>query len=305
MEYVAEASAGLVKKNLEGKDEYSRLMLLIIRDDAGEFGEKGKAIAVAEGTFLADEKKNTFYFTYIGVPQPYRRKHIATLLEAAMFTVADDYARDAEKRLGVSYPTDKNGHKVMSVVGECEYLNLEDMDSATRMFFHRERKFYMLNPKYVRYLQPDLTLEEGMKFDRKKWNPVPLGAMVSDVGGEKPSEEIAIGAMKLMYDGFITSGMNKEDVLECLKYALANLDLTKPLPPDLLVLLPGPTEADLLRFLKEIGGDAVSIYKQDYPGITLAKKFIASVKEQKSIEEAVRRLMEAYNGGTKQPPGGM
>jgi len=288
MQFLNETSKGAVAKNPQGKNEYTRYVAFLIKDD------KGNVIAAADGAFSAGEKTNVFYLSHIAVLPEFRRTQIATLLETAILTACEGYARDAEKKLGVNYPPDAQGHKIMYAVLETEFASLRPSEiSATlgRLIFHGVNGFSVVSA--VRYGQSDTTWEEGKPYNSKEWKPVPLYFAIRGIGREVTGKA-AVDLLRLMYNGFITGGMCAAGVEADFAYATKGIGAG-------VHGVPLPKNAEELRSFIQKMGHSEKVMASQYGDTLYAKEYLASAEKAVSLD----KVMEIFQAGNREPPRGI
>lgn len=295
-DYHLQTSTGHIEETA-GKRTYNRYALVIIRDETGEYtGKQGTIIAAADGTFSGTEIVNEFYLSHIAVLPRFRRTQIATLLETAVLTLAEEYAMDAERRLGVSYRPGRTGKKLMAMVLETEFPSLRPSEMGLtlgRLLFHGINGFSIIPASHLRYRQSDTTWEEGAPYNAKKWKSVPLYFAIRGI--DRPlSGALAQGLLRLMYDGFMSSGMCAEGVEADWEYAISAMSReAAPVP------LPRTVE-ELRRFIEQ-QGDSVSVLGTHYADSPWAREYLESSERPMSLDEAIAR----FSRGDRQPPHGI
>jgi len=266
---------GAVTKNSLGEREYTRHIMLAAKDD------KGKVVAIGLGVFIAGAEINEFYLSHIAVLPEYRKSDVATLIETSMISECNKYAKDAEKKLGVSYPLDKNGNKMMYAVIEIDFPSLrpsEIVDTWGRLIYHGKNGTYIIPS--MRYLQPDTTYPDGKAYNENDYAPVPLLFSVIPVGDRSVIAKTATQLLRSMEESFKALGNNAEGIEADIKYATEKLNAMDPSAIVPMTHLPRNVEEikDLIRKL----GDADKILEDSYSKYPQE----ASSEEKLSVDNA-------------------
>jgi hypothetical protein len=291
--FLDRTSTGVVEKGLFGTDVYNRAFLFYATD------EKGKPVAAVQGTFTATSESNAFYVSQICVLEKHQRNNVVYLLGLALVTESEQFARDAEKKLGVKYPPGTiNKNALMNAIGEMELLSRRPSEIVgTWKRLPMAGKIGYYTPKGApHYLQVDTTFAPGEKYDAERFTPVPLLAISMGIGRETTGLS-HVQSLICMMEGFKDIGNSDEGLRQILKFMLGDkvfgeLSSTgrfseatqRELAQLEMIRLP-TSRKEVVKFGQMIG-DKDQQYATHYKDFKVAKEGLASAEKSVSWDEA-------------------
>jgi len=190
---------------------YQRYYLIVAKD------RDGKIIGVCDGNFIGTKKASAMYWAHVAVPEPQRRRGIATLLYSSTLDLGNEMAHAADQsfaKIGIkaAYNTSIPGNKLKYFVLETEPVNQESQDAVAitwgRLLFHGSLGLSVI-PK-LRYVQIDLESERGVPFRQQESGGVPLTLAFSEVGSDgtpAATAGMARALSAIMREGFLSAGI--------------------------------------------------------------------------------------------------
>ncbi len=289
MSYLKTASKGLILTKNDGP-AYIRAVFFIVVDETGELtGEKGKVIAAADGSFLANKTTTAFHLEHIASLPEYRRSSVATLLEIAIATRCNEYAKDAERQLGVVYPTNNPGTKLQLMILETEFPSLRQTEikqTFGRIVFHSKNGFSIIDPLEFPYRQPDQNWDSTMSFSPEQWGSVPLFLAVRPFTSVV-SATVLTDSLRLLFDSYVLLGASKQGVDYDFANTIRNLSSRTPR------VIPLPQTPEELKLFIESTGYTSKLLASAYPDACYTKEYLSGGEADLPIEDAIRYFISS------------